>query len=311
MGLSKNNLLPESDRRYLNVLEYHLKPISHLFSDGNVTDIVINEDSTIFAYALDGITQQIEAYVDPKSIAAVASLLAARTQNDVNEDNPSVQAQWPDPPMRISIILPPAASVPCMTIRRFSPVVYPLSYFLETGSCTEEQYETMRTLILSRKNIVLSGETGSGKTTLLASLLAEIPEHDRLFIIEDTKEIRCNHLNKTMILTGEKYSARSAVRDSLRFRPDRIIIGEVRDGAALDLLKAWNTGHPGGLCSVHANGPDTVKQRFRDLIQEVSLSSQDALIDMTLDAVIHMALCPDGKRRVTEIREFHKGEKYA
>ena len=297
----------ESEKRYLNVLEYHLKPISHLFSDESITDIVINEDSTVFSYSLDGSVERVDAYVNPSSIAAVASLLASRTQNDVNDENPSVQAQWPDPPMRISIILPPAAVVPCMTIRRFSPVVYPLIYFLKTGCCTESQYDEMRSLIMRRKNIVLSGETGSGKTTLLASLLSEIPEDERLFIIEDTKEIRCSHLNKTMILTGEKYSARSAVRDALRFRPDRIIIGEVRDGAALDLLKAWNTGHPGGLCSVHANGPDTVKQRLRDLIQEVSVTPQDALIDMALDAVIHMELCPDGRRRITAIREFPEG----
>ncbi len=300
-----------SDQRYLNVLNYHFKPLLEIFNNPMVTDIEVNPTGLIFTHYLDGTSQQLDTTINGKSISAVAALLASKTQNDVNSSSPSVAAVWPNPPMRIHIILPPAVSAPSMVIRRFSPIVYPLSHYIENGTCTENQANLMKTLIKERKNIVVSGETGSGKTTLINSLLKEIPITDRLYIIEDTKELKCEAPNSVPVLTGEDYTARAAIKDALRFRPDRIIVGEVRDGAALDLLEAWNTGHPGGLCSIHANSPATVKQRLRSLIQQVSVSPQDNLIDITLDVVIQISLCSDGKRRITEIKEFYKERKNA
>ncbi len=295
-----------SDQRYLNVLNYHFKPLLEIFNNPMVTDIEVNPNGFVFTHFLDGTSKKLDVTISGKSISAVAALLAAKTQNDVTPSSPSVAAVWPDPPMRIHIILPPAVTAPSMVIRRFSPIVYPLSHYIENGTCSEEQAALMRSLIRERKNIIVSGETGSGKTTLINSLLKEIPAEDRLYIIEDTKELQCDAPNSVPVLTGEDHTARAAIKDALRFRPDRIIVGEVRDGAALDLLEAWNTGHPGGMASIHANSPSTVKQRLRSLIQQVSVSPQDALIDMTLDAVIQITLCSDGKRRITEIREFYK-----
>lgn len=299
--------LKEDARRYRDVLEHHFRPILRYFSDDRITDIEVNPDGMIFAHYLDGSAEELsDAYLSPKSIEAVATLLASSTQNDVNSSSPSIGAIWPDPPYRIHIIIPPAVEQASMVIRRFSPVVFPLAYYIENGTCTIEQAERMRALILARRNIVISGETGSGKTTLLNSLIREIPSEQRLYIVEDTRELQCSAPNRVSILTGDTYSTRQAIKDALRFRPDRIVVGEVRDGAALDLLEAWNTGHPGGLCSIHANSPDTVKLRFRSLIQQVSMSGQSDLIDATVDAVIQVTLCSDGKRRITEIREFRK-----
>lgn len=314
MKISSDNDIKISinEERYLNVLNYHLKPLISLFNDEEITDIEVNPDSSVFVHTISGFSKEIPDLIIPgSSIAAVATLLASKTQNDVTEEAPSVAAIWPSPPMRIHIILPPATIAPCMVIRRFSSIVFPLNHLIEENTCTETQATKLRGLITSRKNIVISGETGSGKTTLLNSLLLEIPKSDRLYIVEDTRELRCFSPNKVQVITGEKYTTRSAIKDALRFRPDRIIVGEVRDGAALDLLEAWNTGHPGGLCSIHANSPATVKQRLKSLIQQVSISPQEALIDITVDAVIQISLCNDGKRRITEIKEFNVGGKNA
>lgn len=296
------------DRRYQDVLEYHLSPVFGIFNDKAVTDIEVNPDESVFVHMIDGTSRRLDIHIAHTSIAAAAALLASRTQNDVTDSSPSVAAVWPDPPMRIHIMLPPAVAAPCMVIRRFSATVFLLSHFTEMGTCTQSQEMLMRQLVSDRRNIIVSGETGAGKTTLINSLLGEIPSSDRLYIIEDTRELQCFAPNHVSVLTGEKYSARMAIKDAMRFRPDRIIVGEVRDGAALDMLEAWNTGHPGGICSIHANSSDTVKQRLRSLVQQVSVSPQDALIDMAVNAVIQISLCSDGKRRITEIRTFQETE---
>lgn len=295
-----------SYKRYKEALEFHFAPILRFFSDKQITDIESNDDGNIYAHHIDGSSELLPVHLQPESIAAVAALLAAKGQNDITDDNPSVSAVWPDPPYRIEIVLPKAVKRPCMVIRRFAQIVYPLEHFIENGTLTVEMAKTIKDLIIRKKNIVISGETGSGKTTLMNTLLKEIPTGDRLFIIEDTRELQCSAPNKVPVLTGDNYTARKAIKNALRFRPDRIIVGEVRDGAALDLLEAWNTGHPGGMCSIHANNPDTVKLRLRSLIQQVSVSPQSDLIDATVDAVIQVTLCPDGKRRVTEIKIFNE-----
>lgn len=292
-----------SEERFFSVLQYHFKPLLEMFDNQMITDIEVNPDGSVFTHLINGDSEESDVRIAPQSIAAVAALLASRTQNDVSDSSPSVAAVWPSPPLRVHIIVPPAVQAPCMVIRRFSSIVFPLDYYIESETCTKQQADLLKEMVVSRKNIIVSGETGSGKTTLLNSLLREIPDKDRLYIIEDTEELRCEKKNKVFVRTGDKHTARAAIKDALRFRPDRIIVGEVRDGAALDLLEAWNTGHPGGLCSIHANSPATVKQRLKSLIQQVSVSPQEALIDMTVDVIVQISLCPDGKRRITEIYE--------
>ena len=301
--------MPESNltyKRYKEALDYHFAPILEYFGDNRITDIESNDDGDVWAHHIDGSSRKLDVRLNPESIAAVGALLASKGQNDITDDNPFVSAVWPDPPYRIEIILPKAVRRPCMVIRRFAQIVYPLSHFIENGTLTQDQADLIRSLIINRKNLVISGETGSGKTTLMNTLLKEIPPSDRLFIIEDTKELQCSAPNKVSVLTGDNYTARKAVKNAMRFRPDRIIVGEVRDGAALDLLEAWNTGHPGGMCSIHANSPATVKLRLRSLIQQVSVSPQQDLIDATIDAVVQITLCKDGIRRVTDIKVFNE-----
>ena len=209
-----------SYKRYKEALEFHFAPILKFFSDKQITDIESNDDGNIYAHHIDGSSELLPVHLQPESIAAVAALLAAKGQNDITDDNPSVSAVWPDPPYRIEIVLPKAVRRPCMVIRRFAQIVYPLEHFIENGTLTAEMAKTIKNLIIRKKNIVISGETGSGKTTLMNTLLKEIPTEDRLFIIEDTRELQCSAPNKVSVLTGDNYTARKAIKNALRFRPE-------------------------------------------------------------------------------------------
>lgn len=287
-------------------LEYHFKPILEFFQDETITDLEINPDGKIFIEHRDGTTTTPKVSIDGDSIKAVALLLASRTQNDVTEASPSVASVWENPSLRLHILLPPAVTRPSMAVRRFSNKVYSLDDFIKMGTCTEEQATILRTYIQQRRNLVVSGETGSGKTTLLNALLLEIPARDRVFIIEDTCELQCNVPNRFPVAYGYAYTAQMALKDALRLNPDRIIVGEVRDGSALDMLQAWNTGHPGGLASIHANSVDSVKLRLRSLVEQVSASSQMDLINETVDVAIQMSVDGNGRRWISDIRDFRR-----
>lgn len=296
----------DQDRRYLDALEYHFNPLIPLFGDPTITDVEVNPEGDVHAHHVDGFSERLPIEISDRSIKAVAFLLAARLQDDISPDAPSLAAMWPNPPLRIHIILPPAVEKASVVIRRPSSQLITLDAMAGIGTCTQAQVDLLKHLIRGKRNMIVSGETGSGKTTLLNALIDVIPPEERLYIIEDTQEIQCTSPNKVLLLTTGKYTCRMAVKDALRFRPDRILVGEVRDGAALDLIQAWNTGHPGGLCTIHANSPDMVFERLKSLVQQVSRSAQEDLIKATLDAVVQITLCEDGIRRITEIKQFHR-----
>ena len=256
--------MTRTDERYIEVLSRHMASLLPLFDDRSITDIERNPNGRIFLHHIDGsVTERPDLSIEDRSIIAVGTLLAARTHNDIDENKPSVDAVWPgEVHFRIHINI--AGNRPFLVMRRPSTFVFPLSHYVEIGTCTEEQARTLSHLINNRRNIIISGETGSGKTTLASTLLSSIPEDDRLFIVEDTEELNTTGLtNFVSRTTNSSYTARMAIKDALRCRPDRIVVGEVRDGAALDLLEAWNTGHPGGLATIHANSPSAVKLRLR------------------------------------------------
>ena len=297
--------MDRTDERYIKVLSHHMAPILPLFEDATITDIERNPNGRIFLHHVDGTSEERpDISISDRAIIAAGALLASRVQNDIGEEKPSVDAVWPGA-LHFRVHINIAGGHPFLVFRRPSSLVFPLSHFVEIGTCTEAQAELLTSLIEKRRNIIISGETGSGKTTLASTLLSSIPSGDRLFIVEDTEELNTAGLsNFVSLTTNSSYTARMAIKDALRCRPDRIVVGEVRDGAALDLLEAWNTGHPGGIATIHANSPSAVKLRLKALIQQVSLSAQEDLIDETVDAVVQLTLCKDGVRRITEIKEL-------
>lgn len=294
-----------TDERHLRALERNMEALLPLFDDEAITDIERNPNGKVFTHFVDGTSvQRPDIAIEDRSIIATGTLLASRTHNNLDARKPSIDTIWPgEIHFRVHINI--AGGHPFLVLRRPSSAVYPLSSYVERGTCTEDQARLLERLVRERKNIIISGETGSGKTTLASTLLSEIPQSDRLYIVEDTEELNTNGLlNFVTRETDAYYSPRMAIKDALRCRPDRIVVGEVRDGAALDLLEAWNTGHPGGLATIHANSPSAVKLRLKALIQQVSLSPQEDLINETVDAVVQLTLCSDGVRRITEIKQF-------
>ena len=185
--------------------------------------------------------------------------------------------------------------MPGFNIRKPAIKVIPLEQYVEDGIMTPHQRDVIIDAVKTKKNILLVGGTGSGKTTAANAILNEISKTgDRILILEDTRELQCNAKDYESFRTQDNVSMTDLVKTAMRRRPDRIVVGEVRDKSALDLLKAWNTGHPGGVCTVHANSAADGLLRLEQLIQEAIPNSQQALIGEAVDLIIYIS-------RITEI----------
>ena len=198
-------------------------------------------------------------------------------------------------------MLPPVSSAPAFSIRKRPSLVWTLEDYVCDGVMTAEQADAVRAAVVERRNILISGGTGSGKTTLANAILAEPAfAADRVFLIEDTAELQCAAWDLVAVLTRrspDPIGVADLVRDALRMRPDRIVIGEMRDGAAaLETLKSWNTGHPGGLSTLHANSAEDVLRRLEDLIGEVALQPPRRLIGQSVDRILHISRAAGGRR---------------
>ena len=222
---------------------------------------------------------------------------------------PSISGILPIGGERFQGVLPPLAKAPAFTIRKKPQRVFRLDDYVDGGAFTADQAELLRTALSDHRNILVSGGTSSGKTTFLNALLAEPAiAGDRILLIEDTVELQCSaedHLQLLTKRTEPRITIRDLVQTTLRLRPDRIVIGEIRDGAgALDMLKAWNTGHDGGLGTVHANTAAEALHRLEDLISEVVTTVPKRLIAQAIDLVIHLKRTPSG-RQIDEILAVH------
>jgi type IV secretion system protein VirB11 len=201
-----------------------------------------------------------------------------------------------------------------MTIRKHASVVIPLSRYISERRISREAAEYLRESIRDARNILVAGGTSSGKTTFVNALILElldIAPQDRLVIIEDTLELNCATANKQNFVSSETVSLRKLLKPAMRYRPDRIIIGEVRGGEALDLLKSWNTGHPGGFATVHANNAHASLLRLEQLIAEASVTPMQTLIAEAINVVVYMKEFGRLGRQVTEIISvtgFKEGE---
>lgn len=199
--------------------------------------------------------------------------VAAIHNRHINADTPVLEGHLPFGGERIEGLIPPVVAAPAFVIRRHTSLRITLADYIESGILQPDQAEHLREAVTGRKNILVAGGTGSGKTTLLNALLAELADagnDDRLVIIEDTRELRVFAANHTRLETAINVGMTQLLAATMRLRPDRIIVGEVRDGAALALLKAWGTGHPGGLATVHAETAQGALNRLELLIGEAT-----------------------------------------
>jgi type IV secretion system protein VirB11 len=239
---------------------------------------------------------------------AALGTIAAMLDTRINAVFPILEGELPLDGSRVEGTVPPVSAGPALTIRKHSSAVFPLSRYVEEGRLTEEWDAYLREAVEGRKNILIAGGTGSGKTTFANALLDvmnELSPTDRLIVLEDTPELRYSLENVYSLRTDEKsgVTMQRLVKTSLRLRPDRIIVGEVRGKEALDLLKSWNTGHPGGISTLHANSATSALIRLEQLISEASVSPMKELIGEAVDIVIFLKRRARKGPVVTEILE--------
>jgi len=233
----------------------------------------------------------------------VIRLVATLTGAEANRDRPIVSAELPPRGERFEGVLPPVSRGPCFAIRKPASRVFTLDEYVALGIASPEQGERLRCAVRTRANIIVAGGTGSGKTTLANALLHEIARlGERVVILEDTRELQCAADDVVALRTQHgSVSLSDLVRSTLRLRPDRIIVGEVRGPEALDLLKAWNTGHPGGVATLHANSAPAALARLEQLTMEVCETPPRALIAEAIDLIVFVERGGPAGRRIPEI----------
>ena len=299
MTSHQHHSLPRLISKLENALGDHL---CIALDDPSVVEIMLNPDGKLF---IERLGHGIAAAGEMTRAAAetVIGSVAHVLKSEVDEDNPIVSGELPIGGHRFEGLLPPVVAGPSFTIRRRASQLIPLDGYIGSKTMTPMQASVIRNAVESKLNIVVAGGTGSGKTTLTNAILAEIVEHapeDRLVILEDTAEIQCAAVNAVCLHTSDTVDMSRLLKSTMRLRPDRIIVGEVRDGAALTLLKAWNTGHPGGIATIHANSARSALQRLEQLTAEASQQPMQAVIGDAVDLIIFIERVPKG-RRVTEI----------
>ena len=225
----------------------------------------------------------------------------------ITKQSPILEGELPLDGSRFEGLIPPVVARPTFTIRKKALLIYTLDDYVQQGIMNAKQKAQIQEAITVRRNILVVGGTGSGKTTLTNAIIAEMvaltPE-DRLVIMEDTAEIQCKADNAVILRTSIDISMQQLLRATMRLRPDRIIVGEVRGAEALALLKSWNTGHPGGIATLHANSADSGLVRLEQLIAESGIQADmKALIDEAVDLVIFIEK-QGGKRVIKEIKKF-------
>ncbi|WP_456299614.1 P-type conjugative transfer ATPase TrbB [Paracoccus binzhouensis] len=258
-----------------------------LLQDPSVVEVMLNPDGRIW---IDRLSEGLSDTGDVLSAAdgeRIVRLVAHHVGVEVHTRSPRVSAELPETGERFEGLLPPVVAAPAFAIRKPAVAVFALDDYVAAGIMSAGQAETLRAAVQSRANILVAGGTSTGKTTLTNALLAEVAKtQDRVVIIEDTRELQCAAPNLVAMRTKDGVASLSElVRSSLRLRPDRIPIGEVRGAEALDLLKAWGTGHPGGIGTIHAGSGIGALRRLEQLIQEAVVTVPRAMIAETIDLV--------------------------
>ena len=276
--------------------------IAAWLEDPVVVEVMLNPDGRLWVDRLSGGLADTGERLAAADGERIVRLVAHHVGAEVHPGSPRVSAELPETGERFEGLLPPVVTAPVFAIRKPAVAVFTLDDYVAAGIMMAVQAEALREAVRERRNILVAGGTSTGKTTLTNALLAEIAKTtDRVVLIEDTRELQCRSPNLVALRTKDGVASLSdLVRSSLRLRPDRIPIGEVRGAEALDLLKAWGTGHPGGIGTIHAGTALGALRRLEQLIQEAVVTVPRALIAETID-VIAVLSGRGADRRLTEL----------
>ena len=289
-------------------------PLQRLLDDPTVTEIMVNGPDNVYVEQNGKLTRSTARFTSEEQLRGVIERIVARVGRRIDESSPLVDARLADG-SRVNAVIPPVAfSGSSITIRKFSRDPFKVADLIAFGTLSAEMAELLRACVEARLNIIVSGGTGTGKTTLLNVLSSFIPEGERIVTIEDAVELQLQqeHIVKLESRPANvegrgEIAIRDLVRNSLRMRPDRIVVGEVRGGESLDMLQAMNTGHDGSLSTVHANSPRDAIARLETLVlmagMDLPLRAIREQIASAVDVVVQLTRLRDGTRRVTAVTE--------
>jgi pilus assembly protein CpaF len=289
-------------------------PLQSLLNDPSVTEIMVNGPKSVYVEQKGQLTKSNVTFDDDAHVLQIIDRIVSPLGRRVDADSPTVDARLPDGSRVNAVVRPVAIDGPSITIRKFRKDKLKPDDLIQFGSMTQSMADFLRACVLSRFNIIISGGTGSGKTTLLNVLSGYIPENERIITIEDAAELQLqqDHVMRMETKTANAdglgaVTIRDLVRNSLRMRPDRIVVGEVRGGEALDMLQAMNTGHDGSLTTVHANTPRDALSRLETLVMmagmDLPIKVVRQQISSAIDLIVQQTRLKDGKRRVTAVTE--------
>ena len=294
-------------------------PLERLLADDSVTEIMVNGPHDVWVERQGRLYETTVRFIDESHLRRIINKIVAQVGRRIDESSPLVDARLPDG-SRVNAVIPPLSlSGPLVTIRKFSKQRLEPNDLIKLGTLTTETVEFLQRCVLAQLNILISGGTGSGKTTLLNAMSTAIPDSDRIVTIEDAAELRLNQRHVLRLearpknIEGEgEIAIRDLVKNSLRMRPDRIIVGEVRGSEALDMLQAMNTGHDGSLCTVHANTPRDALSRIETMVlmagYDLPMRAIRQQVASALDLIVHLERLEDGSRRITAITEVQRME---
>ncbi len=289
-------------------------PIDPYLADPEVTEIMVNGPHAVWVERAGRITKTETRFVDANHLERIIEKIVGQIGRRIDEANPMVDARLPDGSRVNAIIHPLAIGGPYVTIRKFAVDPFTVDDLVANDSMSEQVAGLLKRCVEGRLNVIVSGATGSGKTTLLNVLSNFIPANERIITVEDAAEVQ---LNQTHVLTLEtrptnlegrgEVTIRDLVRNTLRMRPDRIIVGEVRGGEALDMLQAMNTGHDGSLTTVHSNSPRDTLSRIETMVlmagMDLPVRAIREQVASALDLIVHIHRLRDGTRRITHVTE--------
>ena len=284
------------DRRRAMLRTAMGEDIGALLADPLTQEIMVNPDGALRVDRLGEGRVDTGISIEPSQVERIIRLVAAHGRAEIHADRPIISAELPPHAEghageRFEGVLPPVAPAPCFSIRKPAERLYTLDDYVADGLMPPAMADALRAAVTQRLNILIAGGTSSGKTTLANALLAEMAWVDaRVILIEDTRELQCPLPDTVALRTKAGVASMTdLVRSTMRLRPDRIVVGEVRGPEALEMLKAWNTGHPGGIATVHANGAQAALTRIEQLVQEAVVTVPRQLIAEAIDLIVFIS----------------------
>ena len=309
-GLERERLIEE-----VGYEVFGLGPLEEFLKDGDISDILVNGPGAVYIEKQGRLSLTDVKFRDEAHLMKVIDRIVSTIGRRLDRDSPMVDARLPDGSRVNAIVAPLALRGPCLSIRRFGRDPYRIDNLLAFGALTPQMVRYLAAAIQGRLNLIISGGTGAGKTTLLNCLTSFIPHHERVVTIEDSAELQLQQPHVVPLETrppdldgkGE-VTQRDLVRNALRMRPDRIVVGEARGGEALDMLQAMNTGHDGSLTTVHANSPRECLQRIEVMVlmagYELPVKAIRQQVGSAVHALVQVARLTDGTRKVVRISEI-------